>query len=385
MDDGMAVTRGTDHRLPDRLEWIEDQDRWMALADTWDVLAELDPTPFSLHAWISAWWAAFGAGRTLAVCALWRGDELVAALPMSDGPGGAAPLANVHTPQFTVLARDAAARDAVLAAGLARASGNVLLVPGLADGDPTLAALTDAARASGRPLLLEPGELAPYIDTGGDWAAYRAAMKSKWGSVERKERKMIREQAGRLLLVEPPDDLDRQLDEGFRVEASGWKGAGGTAIASRPETAAFYRAVAHAFAARGELRLSGISFGDQAVAFDLAILRGRRLYVLKTGYDEQFAQLSPGLVLRRAVTERCFELGLETQELLGDDLPWKRRFATGDRPHRVARIYPRRPGPLAEYSYRKVLRPIMRKAYDRSPRLRAAYQRLRKGGVVVHD
>ena len=35
-------------------------------------------------------------------------------------------------------------------------------------------------------------------------------------------------------------DLERLLQEVLTVEASGWKGEAGTAIASRPETRSFY-------------------------------------------------------------------------------------------------------------------------------------------------
>src|SRR6185369_5086932 len=97
------------------------------------------------------------------------------------------------------------------------------------------------------------------------------------------------------------------------------KGASGTAIISDPRTETFYREVASSFAERDELRLSRVVLDGHWAAFDLCLL--------KTGYDERFRRLAPGLVMRLSIIERCFELGLEAHELLGDDTEWKRKFA----------------------------------------------------------
>jgi CelD/BcsL family acetyltransferase involved in cellulose biosynthesis len=107
------------------------------------------------------------------------------------------------------------------------------------------------------------------------------------------------------------------------------------------------------------------------VAFDLALLHAGRLHLLKTGYDEALRSLSPGLALRRAVIERCFELGLEAHELLGDDMPWKRLFATSERRHRRFGTFGARPVPLARYAHRRGM-PALRRLYVRHVKARVA-------------
>jgi hypothetical protein len=181
---------------------------------------------------------------------------------------------------------------------------------------------------------------------------------------------MEREHTVRYELVRSPERLDSELARGLAVEASGWKGAAGTAIVSSPDTLAFYRAVARGFHRTGRLRLSELWLDGRVVAFDLALLHGRRLHLLKTGYDESVRALAPGLVLRRAVVERCFELGLEAHELLGDDMPWKRLFATDERRHMRFAAYGPRPVPLARYAERRGM-PALRRFYVRhvKPRL----------------
>jgi CelD/BcsL family acetyltransferase involved in cellulose biosynthesis len=277
----------------------------------------------------------------------------------------------LHTPVFRPLARDDGARAAVVAAAVRAADGGELSVEALADGDPALVDLGRAARARRHLVVVDAQHVSPIVDTGGEFEAYRGKMKGQWRELERRRRKMHREHDVRYELLRSPEDLDRELDRGLAVEASGWKGAAGTAIASSPDTLAFYRAVAHGFHRMGRLRLSELWLDGRVVAFDLSLLHRGRLHLLKTGYDESVRTLAPGLVLRLAVVERCFELGLEAHELLGDDMPWKRLFATSERCHRRLAAYGLRPVPLVRYAERRGM-PALRRLYVRhvKPRIR---------------
>ena len=167
-----------------------------------------------------------------------------------------------------------------------------------------------------------------------------------------------------LSIVSDPADLNSELARGFAVEASGWKGESGTAILSDERTMTFYREIAHGFAARGELRLSHIVLDGHWAAFDLCLLYRDRLYLLKTGYDERFRKLAPGLVMRLSIIERCFELGIDAHELLGDEAEWKRKFATDERAHVGFHAYERGLRGSMSYTYRATARPLLKRAYD---------------------
>ena len=349
--------------MGDRVEWITERGALDGLAEDWDRLARKDATPFTRHAWFTAWWDGFRPDGSLEVCAAWRGDELVGAFPLYASRGRLRALANDHTSAFEPLARDAEALEAVASAALSRAGE--LEVPALAADGEALGCLRDLARRDGRLTLLERHSDAPIVDTSGDFEAYRAEKKGGWRETERRRRKLMREHEVELKLIEPPDDLEEELRRGFEVEASGWKGETGTAILSSEETLRFYESVGRAFHATGELALSGVTVDGRLVAFDFALLHRGRYWLQKTGYDQAMRKLAPGLVLRLAVIERCFEAGLEAHEFIGDDMDWKRLFATGYRRHEVFRAYRRRPVPALRYSYRRRARPTLRRAYNR--------------------
>lgn len=348
------------------MEWVRDEGRLASISADWRAISR---DPFTAPEWLLPWWRAFAGSRRICTGAVWREENLVALVPMAEQGQSLESLTNDHTPYFDVIAADEAARAQALSA-LVGAPQRCIVLDAIPTASPTIGWL--ARHHPGRHLVRRGRHVSPFVDTGREVEAFRASSRPRWGApLDRFRRKMVREQGASFHLIQAPDDLDQLLDRGFAVESSGWKGAAGTAILSDPSTHAFYREMAHQFAARDELALSWVAFGDEIVAFDLGLLVDRRLYLLKTGFDERHRRLAPGLVLRLALIERCIELGLERHELLGGDSAWKRKFADDARAHAELRLY--RPGPrgTSSWAYRRVVR----------PRLRAAYQGVRRRGA----
>jgi CelD/BcsL family acetyltransferase involved in cellulose biosynthesis len=360
---GTSIDYRSDYAQPSAIEWITEESRFAELASAWDALLPADARPFDLHPWYSTWWKAFAGSGQLAVCAAWRGDDLEGVCPLVRNGHRLSALANSHSPVFRPLARNQAAMQN-LAAAVTEVDPGSLVLPALPSGDPSLPAMKDAVGQARMLSFAESVHTSPIVETGGDFKTWRAASKPRWGApLERFRRKMGRDHQARFEIVEEPRDLEAELNVGFAVEASGWKGRAGTAIVSASETERFYRELARVFHERGELRLTRIVLDDTVAAFDLCLLHRNRLYLLKTGYDEGLSKLAPGLVLRLSTIERCFELGYEAHELLGEDSEWKLKFATTERRHVDLRAYRRTPLGAGRYGYRAVVRPRLKRAY----------------------
>lgn len=337
----------------------------MELSASWGALLPAAAHPFDLHDWYAAWWQAFGGKDKLAVCTLERDGRLVAAVPLCASGSRLHALANDHSGMFRPLAVDEEARGEAIAAILASAPSE-LAIPMVPADDPSLSSLKAGAQERSMPLVAEPGPVSPLLDTSGDLERWRTQEHPGWKArLARYRRKMEREHETSIEVVRVPDDLETWLEEGFRIEASGWKGRAGTAIESAADTSGFYRDIARRFMARGELRLSRIKLDGNPVAFSFCLLRDGRLYQLKTGYDEAWKKLSPGLVLQLAIAEHCFEAGLDAFELLGETSYWKQRLAGDSREHVNVRVFSRSAPGLSRYAYRSVLRPRLKGAYRR--------------------
>jgi CelD/BcsL family acetyltransferase involved in cellulose biosynthesis len=125
----------------------------------------------------------------------------------------------------------------------------------------------------------------------------------------------------------------------MEIEASGWKGDRGTAMASSLATRRFYEEIAGWAARTGMLRLAFLRLDGHPLAFHLDLEHDGVLYHLKGGYDEAFARYSPGKVLHAALLEGAFESGLRRYELLGASEDYKLRWATGSEPRYLVQAF----------------------------------------------
>ena len=347
------------------VEWVREADQFAALADEWDALLPSDAHPFDLHCWYLSWWNAFGGSSELAVCTV-RGDgELAAVFPLRREGGRLKGFVNSHSLMCRPLALGPEAMEMLLASVLSAGRGGLAL-GGLPGEDPSLAQIEAAVHAASMLALIEPAYASPFVDTRGDYQSWRKENKDRWKApLEQKWRKMEREFSAEFTVAEPPREFQAELEMGLGLEASGWKGEAGTAIDSAPDSAAFYRSMARVFSERGELNFNWIILDDSAVSFDFCLRYRNRLYTLKSAYDENYRKLAPGLVLRLAEIKHCFEAGIDAVELLGDDIGWKTRFASGNRPHLNLSAYPSGPRGRLAYGYRTRVRPQMKAAYHR--------------------
>jgi len=115
--------------------------------------------------------------------------------------------------------------------------------------------------------------------------------------LRRKERRLS--ERGRLehLAMRPEDDIGRWIDEFLRLEASGWKGQRGSALASSEADRRYFTEIATSAFRRGRLLMLGLNFDGLPIARRCAFVAGEGSFAFKTAYDEEFADFSPGAIL----------------------------------------------------------------------------------------
>lgn len=344
-------------------ELVASSEELARVAPEWEALAErLAASPFLFPGWVEAWARAFGRGR-LAVRVLRRAGRLVALAPVLARRGALASPTNWHSPESGWLAEspeaEAALLDALLAEGPRRLSFAFL--------DPRRAEPAGArARARGYRVLRRTLQSSPCLALEGGWEAYsRGLGKNLRGDLARRRRKLAA--LGAMTIeVSDGESLEERLAEGFRVEASSWKGSSGTAIDSDEASRRFYTEVARWAAARGWLRLAFLRLDGRALAFDYCLEHAGVHYMLKTGYDPAQRELSPGKVLREAMIQRAFEQGLRSYELLGAAEPWKLQWTSDTRPRELVQLFRPSPLGLADWTLFRYGRPLAKKLRDRA-------------------
>lgn len=86
------------------------------------------------------------------------------------------------------------------------------------------------------------------------------------------------------------------------LEASGWKGARGTALRQDPALALFARTLTDDLAREGRCRIDSLDVDGRPVAMGVVLQSRDRAYYWKTAFDEGFAALSPGRQFTLALT-----------------------------------------------------------------------------------
>jgi CelD/BcsL family acetyltransferase involved in cellulose biosynthesis len=305
------------------------------VAAEWDRLADrVGASPFVRPGWIAAWERAFD-GPVEVECVREAGG-LVAALAIRRGRLALAGPTNWHTPAFGGVAAHRGAVES-LATALIGARPPRLALSFLDADDPLLAAVRAASRDGGLHTSEDVVGRPPFISLEPDWDTYEASRPAKRrADLRRRLRRLSEHGAVEFEVSDGGDSLSERLAEIYPIEASGWKGRRGTAMASRPETRLFYELVAAWAATRGWFRLWTLRLASRPIAFAYCLDDGDAHYVVKIGYDAKFSQFGPGNLLTREMLRAAFETGLRRYEFLGTDDPYKLEWT--DTCHELVRI-----------------------------------------------
>lgn len=327
-----------------RLSWARSLAEVDALESAWRELGMEIGHPLAQFSWGRAALSAYAGRATPQVLACHQGDRLVAiaALERKRRRGifrlGIAGADELFEPADLLWSGEEALQQLVRA--LARC-GTPWVLERVATDSPSLDAFRRAARGHGV-VFERPRGPCPFIALDESWREPEQHLNpGRRSDLRRARRKAqgigpVRTE----VLVPSLDELPRLLDVCFDVEARSWKGDAGTALTHDTQRAAFYRQYAHAAANDGVLRICLLHIGDHVAAMQLAVQQGRGFWLLKVGYDAEFAASSPGNLLMRDTIRHAVDQGLASYEFLGRADAWTRVWTQTERAHVSLRFYP---------------------------------------------
>lgn len=152
-------------------------------------------------------------------------------------------------------------------------------------------------------------------------------------------------------------DLEGFFEEFLRIEASGWKGEGGTrtAIALAPDARAFYRSLLAESSPVFETDIALLFAGEKAVAGEFLIRTARWEHIYKIGYDKDFTKGSPGQLLLQLVIERA-KVSENTDRLsLVSNQDWHKDWAPIPEPTLQVNIFRNALRPIVVRQGRRIL------------------------------
>jgi CelD/BcsL family acetyltransferase involved in cellulose biosynthesis len=175
-----------------------------------------------------------------------------------------------------------------------------LHLPKLPADGPAAAALARVLAATGRAHYTVMEESRALLTGETDAAAYlEAAMSTKKRKELRRQHNRLAEE-GALTFERLAGDegLAAWTQEFLALEAAGWKGAESSALASTPDTAAFFAQTLAGAAAAGRLERLALRLDGRAIAMLVNLVTPPGTYSFKTAFDEDYARFSPGMLLQ---------------------------------------------------------------------------------------
>ena len=312
---------------------VEVRDRIEPLAEDWERLAHsIGAAPFLWPGWFSAWWHAFGTGR-LHILTAYEDGRVAGILPLFNVRGALSSLTNAESGYFGFLAANEPVAKA-LSHAVFRGHPRHVYLSAMSPDDGGTSLVRETAGGAKYQLSTDSYQAAPYIPTDQSWEDYEGGLRRKFRSELRRRRRRLGDE-GKLTLdvCDGREELKELLEEGFRIEGSGWKESHRTSINTNPALQRFYTEFARWAAERGWLRLAFLRVDDQAIAFDYCFEYNKVHYLQKTGYDPSFGKFAPGVIMRHLMIERAFSAqDIATYDFLGVGLgsesgAWKREWA----------------------------------------------------------
>jgi len=200
----------------------------------------------------------------------------------------------------TPLVRSGAVTEAVHAMLEFGRAERALFVPELMGADgPVFSAIHEALATEGRRPVVDWHYERATLSRRPD-ADYETLLRGHHRrEYQRQRRALERHAEGPLELVDRSDDA-AAVERFLELEASGWKGRGGTALAALPGHADLFREVCAEFAAAGRLQLLELTAAGRCAAMKCNFRAGKALFCFKIAFDEELKRYSPGVQMELA-------------------------------------------------------------------------------------
>jgi hypothetical protein len=123
----------------------------------------------------------------------------------------------------------------------------------------------------------------------------------------RMERRLAEAGTLRYAVLEPNDEPEHWIAAFLELEARGWKGRQGTALARQEADRCFFHSLACEAHRRGRLQMLALLLDDRPIALKCNLLAGEGGYAFKIAFDEAFARYSPGVLLELFAIHKLHE------------------------------------------------------------------------------
>lgn len=323
--------------LDDRFEIVSDEARLTEIGAAWNALwRQGDGLIFQSHDWVAAWWKTVPGRdrRQLRIGLIWRGDELMAILPLAiqqrKGLRFLEWAANDCTDYADIL-MDPRCPPAALSRlwkQAVAAGGFDLYFLNRLRPDAKFRAILDAPDG---PRLLANHRTEICSQVAGDWTAgtqWFEGQSKKTRQNYRRGRKALEEAGSVMFRLLPLDEPVAPVLARLAELKRKWLVSNGRVSPLFDEDAPALPALVQVLAEAGVLRVFVLECNGAVIAISVNFVQHGTLMAFLTSYDPDFERGSPGMLLLMDYVQWSIDQGLTVVDFLCGEEPFKQKFAT---------------------------------------------------------
>jgi len=311
-----------------------------------------DADIFQTYEWVTSWLKYFWQGKPLAFLFVWKENKLIALAPLlKDEKGKIGCRHSLVTPvndeslRTSIILSEEPREALISLITHTRKSGRPmrLISKMTRKSSPVAEFLPEVVKSFNLSTVIFLKNSSPILHLDGNWETYLKTKSRHFQKELRRKRNQL-EKAGSLQVkkVLRADEFQRAMPDILSIERNSWKEKSGTSFTARPKVLNFYTELGLHLAEKGWLRIYLLYLNSKPVAHIFGLVYGDEYCALKTSYDNNLRNLSPGIILFEHVLKDAFEQGLKTFDFLGVESRWKNDFANDKRPHVDICVFPHR-------------------------------------------
>ena len=178
---------------------------------------------------------------------------------------------------------------------------------------------------------VEDAEVCPVLALPGSFDEYvRSLGKNMREQIKRYPKRLEKEFKVEYELAESEEQVQRALDDLFRLHGARWRQRGQTGVLATPRRQKFHRAVCSAFLKNNRLRLWTLRTNGEASCVLLNYFYDEKYYFFIVGFDPNLMRWSVGTCLFARVFEHAIEEGATEFDFLRGAEEYKYRYGALD-------------------------------------------------------
>jgi len=289
-----------------------------------------DPLFLNLD-WLSAWWKAFGEGKSQLILQVTEHDQPVGYAALTLSSRGRTHWTKAEfmgvgpSDRCGIVARDGRAdvHEAIWEHLRERDDWDVLELRDMRSGGPT-----EQNVRSMFPHAEKAGIMAPAIALGGSYEEYIASLSSKMRSTLRRGWRRLQDEGAEFRSLRTADDAQEAVEWLGELNDQRWQSSSCLQTSGMID---FIKDVSARLAGQGVV-FHALLVKNEPTAIAMGLEdRDRYLYYL-TGFGPELERYSPGAVLLNRIIEECHQLGRSEVDMLRGAEAYKYRFNAVDRP-----------------------------------------------------